>query len=72
MRILSYGNPDLNSILQLSYEGLKIDHDYNKLSLFNFHTLKLQKSGALWLNHPELDRYLDIYFIEEAADWYKY
>lgn len=39
-RIITYGNPDLNSITELSPEGLKEDHDYTDMNAFNFHSIK--------------------------------
>ena len=32
---------------------------------------QVSKPTSLFLNHPELDRYVDIYFEEVKADWFK-
>jgi hypothetical protein len=70
-QIFNHYNPDLNSVKEIRADVIKIDHDYKKMNLLHFHTLKKQIDGsALFLNRPGLDRYLNIYFLEEHLDWF--
>jgi hypothetical protein len=69
-RVVSKGNPDLNSVTELSPDGLKINYNFSDMNVLNFYGLKKQRSGSqLWLDMEDLDTYLRIYFIEETADY---
>jgi len=71
-RVINYNNPDLNSITEMSNQGLLDDHDYYKLDGFMFYALVKQLKGHLFLDYPDLDTYVRIYFMEEIADFTQY
>lgn len=65
------GDPNNYIISQL----VKVDKlgavKMNTTRLKPFWVLKKQKEGGpLWLNRPDLEKYIDIFVIQENADWY--
>jgi len=40
MRVINYDNPDMSSLTSPDVGGLKVDVDYNKTSMFTFHSIK--------------------------------
>ena len=72
MRVISYDNPDINSIILPNVEGLQVDVNYTSMSTFTFHAMRKQSIGFLPLDYPELDRYVSLYFIHTHVDWYEY
>ena len=74
IRIFTNGNPDLNSIVELSPEGLLEDHKFTDMNILPFYILKKQttKERHVMLDTPNLDEYLDIYFSVETADYTLY
>ena len=47
-------------------------YKYSELNLVVFYVAKKQLArGMLWLDMPDLDKYLDIYFEQETWNWYK-
>ena len=43
---------------------------FNETSLQFFHVLRKQGEGQLFLNTTDLDRYIDIYILEEYNNYY--
>jgi hypothetical protein len=70
VRIVTYDNPDLNTIKERDPGILLADHKFTKMNMFNFHALK-KNNAQVWLNTPNIERYVRIHFLYEVADWYK-